>query len=174
MAPRGRGGGPRVRAAELSGVIAPVVEEAGFDLEGVSVRRIGRRHLVRVVIDRDGGVDVEAAAAVSRAVSARLDQAEADGDLVIDGEYVLEVSSPGVDRPLTEPRHWRRSVGRLVTVQVTGVGKVTGRVRDADDTRVVLEVDGAPKELTYQELGPGRVEVELRRLEEEPGEGEAA
>jgi ribosome maturation factor RimP len=79
---------------------------------------------------------------------------------------VLEVSSPGVDRPLTEPRHWRRSVGRLVTVPVAGEGRRTGRVVAAAASGVTLEVDGVPRELGYGQLGPGRVQVELRRLEE--------
>ena len=69
---------------------------------------------------------------MSRAVSAALDAAEEAGDAVVPGEYVLEVSSPGVDRPLTEPRHWRRNVGRLVAVTVTGEGQVTGRVVAAE------------------------------------------
>src|SRR5690606_10192619 len=81
----------------------------------------------QVVVDRDQGVGLDAIAEVSRALSAALDRADEAGAAVMPGEYVLEVSSPGVDRPLTEPRHWRRNVGRLVAVTVAGEGQVTGR-----------------------------------------------
>lgn len=177
MAPRGRGTGPRAQATRLTEVIEPVANRAGFDVEGVTVSRAGRRHLVRVVIDSDHGVDLDDIAGVSRSVSTALDAAEEAGETLVTGEYVLEVSSPGVDRPLAHPRHWRRSRGRLVSVAVTEDGisrQVTGRVLAADDTRVVLDVDGGTRQFRYDDLGAGRIQVELRRLEEEePGEGEA-
>jgi ribosome maturation factor RimP len=146
-------------------VIEPVVLAAGYDLEDVTLSRAGRRHVVRVIIDADGGVTLDAVADVSRAVSAALDTAEETGGELIAGEYQLEVSSPGVDRPLTLPRHWRRNVGRMVRVRVADE-QVTGRVVDADDERVVLDLDGQLREWGYTELGPGRVQVEFGRLDE--------
>jgi ribosome maturation factor RimP len=76
---------------------------------------------------------------------------------------VLEVSSPGVDRPLTEARHWRRAAGRLVSVPVAERGTVTGRVLRADDGGVVLEVAGEERKFGYGELGKGSVQVEFNR-----------
>jgi ribosome maturation factor RimP len=75
------------------------------------------------------------------------------------------VTSPGVDRPLTEARHWRRAVGRLVKVRVGGADgdTVTGRVRAADGNGVELEVDGATREIGWGELGAGKVQVEFNR-----------
>ena len=99
----------------LLDVLAPVVAATGYDLEDVTVTSAGRRSLVRVIVDADGGVDLDAVAEVSRVVSEALD-GDADGGAAFAGPYVLEVSSPGVDRPLTEPRHWRRAIGRLVQV----------------------------------------------------------
>src|SRR3954451_21966512 len=90
----------------------PLVTAAGYDLEDVSVTAAGRRSVVRVIVDRDGGVDLDAVAEVSRALSAGLDESDVMGE----APYVLEVSSPGVDRALTEPRHWRRAIGRRVRV----------------------------------------------------------
>jgi ribosome maturation factor RimP len=176
MAPRGRGTGLRAQATRLTEVIEPVANHVGFDLEHVSVSRVGRRHLVRVIIDSDSGVDLDGIAEVSRSVSVALDAAEQAGSVLVAGEYVLEVSSPGVDRPLAQPRHWRRNRGRLVSVTVSEhgtTGQLTGRIVDADDEQVVLEVDGTARTFSYGQLGSGRVQVELRRLEEEaPGEGE--
>jgi ribosome maturation factor RimP len=151
-------------------VIEPVVAAAGFDLEDVTLSRAGRRHLLRILVDADGGVSLDDVAVVSREISAALDAAdEADGE-VLAGEYQLEVGSPGVDRPLTAPRHWRRNVGRLVTV-----GGRTGRILAADDEGIVLDVDGTSHELPYAGLGQGKVQIEFHRLDEaddDEGEGE--
>ncbi|WP_203993893.1 ribosome maturation factor RimP [Micromonospora lutea] len=161
------------RRERLRSVIAPVVQAAGYDLEDLTVSRAGRRHVVRVIVDADGGINLDAVADVSRAVSTALDTAEESGGDILAGEYQLEVSSPGVDRPLTLPRHWRRNVGRLVRVTVRGAAgqsggdrQVTGRVVDADAERVVLEIDADRAEWVYADLGPGRVQVEFTRLDE--------
>jgi ribosome maturation factor RimP len=141
-------------AGRLREVLEPVVASAGYDLEDVSVTAAGRRSQVRVVVDRDEGVELDAVAALSRAVSVALDESPVVGDQ----PYVLEVSSRGVDRPLTAPRHWRRNVGRLVTT-----GDLTGRIVAATDEMVELDVDGDRRELRYDELAEGRVVVEFRR-----------
>src|ERR1700733_12763456 len=100
---------------KLAGLIEPAVSAAGMDLESVRMTVAGRRRLLRVVVDSDHGVSLDDAADVSRDVSALLDASNVLGDV----PYTLEVSSPGVDRPLTDPRHWRRARGRLVAVAVT-------------------------------------------------------
>jgi ribosome maturation factor RimP len=146
-------------------VIAPVVVGAGYDLEELSVSRVGRRHLLRIIVDSDGGVSLDAIAELSREISTALDIAEETGGDFGTGEYVLEVSSPGVDRPLTGPRHWRRNVGRLVEVRA-GDRTVTGRVVDADDAEVILEVAGHRHGYAYAQLGAGRVQVEFGRVDE--------
>ena len=104
----------------LMEVLAPVVSATGHDLEDLTVTAAGRRSLVRVVVDADGGIDLDAVADISRAISDALDAeaGDAPGGAAFAGPYVLEVTSPGVDRPLTEQRHWRRAVGRLVEVGV--------------------------------------------------------
>lgn len=136
--------------------LAPVVAAVGADLEEVSLTPAGSRRVLRVVVDRDGGVDLDAVAEVSRAVDAAL---EAE-DLLGGSPYLLEVTSPGVDRPLTLPRHWRRAVGRLVEVAVDG-GTRRGRVLAADDAGVVLEVGGEPLPVVWEALGRGQVQVEF-------------
>jgi ribosome maturation factor RimP len=141
--------------------LEPVVAGAGYDLEDVSITAAGRRSVVRVIVDRDGGLDLDAVADISRVISDAL-----DGDAVMgDSPYTLEVSSPGVDRPLTQPRHWRRAVGRLVQAAVTDGGAVTGRVRSADDAGVTFDVDGAERVVSYADIGPGHVQVEFSRQE---------
>lgn len=142
-------------------VLAPVVSATGHDLEDVTVTGAGRRSLVRVVVDADGGVDLDAVAEISRVVSDALD-ADSPGGAAFAGPYVLEVTSPGVDRPLTEPRHWRRAVGRLVEVTV-GEQRLTGRVVAADGPGITLDIDGDRREIMWGELGRGKVQVEFNR-----------
>ena len=143
----------------LTRVLSPVVSAAGFDLESVRVAVAGRRRLLRIVVDADGGPSLDDIALLSRSLSAELDSSGVMGE----DAYTLEVSSPGVDRPLTEPRHWRRARGRLVRVPVTsgGPGAVTGRVLDVRAGGVTLDVDGKPHDFGYRELGAGQVQVEF-------------
>jgi ribosome maturation factor RimP len=198
---RGRAGAPATGAlatprrdvdpAELERLLEPVARAAGLDLESVRVGSAGRRRLLRVVVDADGGVSLDDIALVSREASARLDDTGAMGE----APYTLEVSSPGVDRPLTQRRHWRRAAGRLVRVPLAGPGNpdpspatqaagragratdasVVGRVIAVGENGVTLEIDGEHRDFAYAELGPGRVQVEFGRPEPEPGgQGAAA
>jgi ribosome maturation factor RimP len=160
--------------ARLTGWIEPVVEAAGYDLEELVVTPAGRRSVVRVVVDRDQGVTLDDIAEVSRAVSEVLDR---NDDGMGRTPYVLEVTSPGVDRPLTHERHWRRNVGRLVTVTVGPAGRtqeITGRVTAVDGAGVTLAVEAqgkpgakkrppTPRDVPWAELGAGRVQVEFGR-----------
>jgi ribosome maturation factor RimP len=168
--------GPDPATARLAGWIEPVVGAAGYDLEELVVTPAGRRSVVRVVVDRDQGVTLDDIAEVSRAVSAALDDNDSDSELGR-SPYVLEVTSRGVDRPLTEPRHWRRNVGRLVQVPVGPAGspeQVTARITAVDDAGVTLAVEApgkpgakkrppTPREVPWGELGAGRVQVEFGR-----------
>jgi ribosome maturation factor RimP len=149
-----------VDEARIADVIGPVVAAAGMDLEAVRVTAAGRRRLLRVIVDSDDGVSLDDAADVSRDLSKALDSAAAMGEF----PYTLEVSSPGVDRPLTEPRHWRRAAGRLVTVTASESGAsrpVSGRIWAAGDDEVTLDVDGTRSRFAYGVLGPGAVQVEF-------------
>jgi ribosome maturation factor RimP len=143
-----------------------------------------------VVVDADGGISLDDVATVSRTVSAALDDSAVMGA----GPYVLEVTSPGVDRPLTEPRHWRRAAGRLVRASLTSGGQIEGRVVTADEEAVVIDVvptggsgttrrqapargsemtrETAPRRLALSELGRGRVLVEFRRDDGDPDIGD--
>ncbi|MBB2899871.1 ribosome maturation factor RimP [Kineococcus radiotolerans] len=166
-------------------VLTPVFaagSEIGADLalEEVSVTTAGRRQVVRVVVDRagdePGDLDLDAVAAASTAVSEALDESGVLGE----APYTLEVSSPGVDRPLTTPRHWSRARGRLVRAVLTDGTALLVRVVSVDEAGVhgTLEPQmvkgkpprakdvGAPRDLAWADLVRGEVQVEFRR----PGE----
>ncbi|MFN2518858.1 MAG: ribosome maturation factor RimP [Jatrophihabitantaceae bacterium] len=175
MPPETVGGAVAQTRERLLGLLGPVVSAAGYDLEDVSVSVAGRRSLVRVSVDADGGIDLDAVAEVSRVVSAAIDESDADGPGggATAGPYVLEVSSPGVTRPLTEQRHWRRSIGRLVRVPVAGQ-TILARVVDTSGSGVTLDVAGARREVQWDELGRGTVEVEFNHPSEAPAAGDNA
>jgi len=153
----------RLRAA-----IEPVVRAVGLDLEEVTVTPAGRRRMVRVVVDRDGGLTLDDVAETSRVVSDALD---AD-DLMGAAPYVLEVSTPGVDRLLTAPRHWRRATGRLVRATLVAGGEIVARVLQADDEGVEVELPGGRRRLAYSQVSRAQVQVEFSRPADEDAEGE--
>lgn len=158
---------PAADERRLHEVIEPLVVAAGFDLEALTVQAAGRRRVVKVIVDSDHGVDLDRAAALSRAISADLDT---DDALLGAAAYVLEVTSPGVGRPLTAPRHFRRSRRRLLVVTTADGRSLTGHL-----LRVVEPGDGGPNpgitllvgakgdEVTvgWDEVVRARVEVEF-------------
>jgi len=150
----------------LMKLLEPVVSAEGLDLEDITATQAGKRRLLRVIVDRDGGVSLDDVADVSQAVSAALD----DDDSMGQSAYTLEVSSPGVDRPLTEPRHWRRAAKRLVKAEMRDGTVVEGRILIADETGVDLDVEGAARRLDYEDLTRGRVQVEFRRIDDVDGD----
>jgi ribosome maturation factor RimP len=156
-------GGHTIRD-DLELMLAPVVSTAGLDLEGVELASAGRRRVIRVYVDRDGGVDLDTVAEISQAVSGALDRS----DLLGNTPYVLEVSSPGVERPLTLPRHWRRSIGRLVRVDLAGGDTRTGRVLAADESAITLDESGTVRRIAFAEIAAGWVQVEFSRPEAGP------
>ncbi|MDT0351010.1 ribosome maturation factor RimP [Pseudonocardia charpentierae] len=153
---------PGTSSDELRELLEPFVTDAGFELDALDVRSAGRRHTVRMVVDSDSGAGLDAIARLSRAASDALDSNEH----LVGGSYTLEVTSPGVDRPLTLPRHWRRAHLRLVTVRPQpgsplGDAVFAGRVGAAGDTSVTLLVDGRLREVRYADVAHAAVEVEF-------------
>jgi ribosome maturation factor RimP len=143
----------------LRELLEPVVTTAGVDLEDLALSAAGKRRVLRVIVAADDGVDLDKVAEVSRAVADTLDASDVMGAL----GYTLEVTTPGVDRPLTLERHWRRAADRLVLAQLHDGGTVTGRVGKADAEGVELDVDGTPRRLAYDAVAKATVQVEFNR-----------
>jgi len=133
-----------------------------IDVEAVELTPAGKRRVLRVAVDKDGGVTLDDVADVTREVSRVLDESDVMGEL----PYTLEVTSRGVDRPLTLPRHWRRNTGRLVAVTATDGSSVTGRITgsdDAEDGAATLDVDGTERRFPYAEVAKALVQIEFNR-----------
>jgi ribosome maturation factor RimP len=145
----------------LADVLSEPLAAAGLDLEAVELTTAGRRRMLRVAVDKDGGVTLDDVAAATRQVSVILDGSDVMGEQ----PYTLEVSSRGTDRPLALPRHWRRNRDRLVKVELREGGTVTGRVVDSDDDHAVLDVDGSRRDVPFEQVAKARVQIELNRKE---------
>jgi ribosome maturation factor RimP len=146
--------------SRLHTLLEPLAAADGYDVEDVVVTPAGNRRLVRVLADRDGGITLDDVATLSRTVAEALDSSDVMGT----GPYVLEVSSPGVDHPLTLPRHWRRATGRLVSVSVAGAGTLTARVTGVEGEVVAFSLpDGVEVTHPLSALGKGTVQVEFSR-----------
>jgi ribosome maturation factor RimP len=138
-----------------------------LDVEAVELTPAGKRRILRVAVDGDDGVTLDDVADATRKVSEVLDASDVMGEQ----PYTLEVTSRGVDRPLTLPRHWRRNADRLVTVTLTGGEVVTGRIGASTDAAVSLDVDGKAREVAYGDVAKALVQIEFNRKGTKAEEG---
>lgn len=145
----------------LAGVLTDPLSAVGLDVEAIELTPAGKRRLLRVAVDKDGGVTMDDIADATKEVSRILDESDAMGEQ----PYTLEVTSPGTDRPLTLPRHWRRNQGRLVKVSAADGSAFTGRIVEADEDRVVLDVDGESREVPFDSVAKARIQIEFNRKE---------
>ncbi|GAA3358791.1 ribosome maturation factor RimP [Streptomyces antimycoticus] len=162
------------QSERLRGLLEPLVSARDLDLEEVEVTPAGRRRVLRVVVDSDDGVQLDTCAELSRDISQTLDDTDAMGQV----PYVLEVTSPGAERPLTEPRHYRRATGRLMRARLTDDGELVARIVAVDDEGLDLEVPGvkgrkpSARRLAFGEISKARVEIEFNRKPEDKAAGE--
>ncbi|MGW6687995.1 ribosome maturation factor RimP [Streptomyces sp. NPDC054961] len=156
----------------LRGLLEPLVAAKGLDLEDIETSKAGKRRMLRIIVDSDEGVELDACAELSREVSDLLDETGAMGE----DEYVLEVSSPGADRPLTEHRHYIRATGRLVKFQTADGGEMIARILDVDDEGMDLEVPGVKgrkataRRIAFTDIAKARVEIEFNRKDKKEEE----
>ena len=160
------------QSERLRDLLEPLVSSQGLDLEEIAVDAVGRKRVLRVVVDSDTGADLDRIADVSRALSAKLDETDAMGS----EEYTLEVGTPGAERLLTEHRHYTRATGRLVRFQLAEGGELVARIIEADDEGLDLEVPGVKgrkataRRLAFGDITRARVQVEFNRKDNEKEE----
>lgn len=153
------------QSERLRGLLEPLVAARDLDLEEIEVTPAGKRRVLRIVVDSDEGVQLDECAELSREASQVLD----DSDVMGGAPYTLEVTSPGADRPLTELRHYRRAVGRLIKAQLHEGGELVARITAVDDAGLDLEVPGVKgrkpttRRVSFGEIAKARVELEFNR-----------
>lgn len=156
------------QSERLRELLEPLVSSQGLDLEEIAVDAVGRKRVLRVVVDSDTGADLDRIADVSRALSAKLDETDAMGS----AEYTLEVGTPGAERLLTEHRHYVRATGRLVRFQLAGGDELVARITEADDEGLDVEVPGVKgrrptaRRLAFADITRARVQVEFNRKDD--------
>ncbi|MCX5601012.1 ribosome maturation factor RimP [Streptomyces phaeochromogenes] len=157
------------QSERLRELLEPLVSSQGLDLEEIEVDSVGRKRVLRVVVDSDEGADLDAIADVSRALSAKLDETDAMGQ----GEYTLEVGTPGAERELKEHRHYVRATDRLVRFQLTSGDELVARILTVDEDGIDLEVPGVKgrkataRRIAFEDIDKARVQVEFNRKSNE-------
>ena len=148
---------------KITELVQPVVESAGFFLEDVHVLSPGKHRIITCIVDGQTPLNLDQVTSVSRDISELLDSAE----FMDETAFTLEVTSPGVDRPLTLSRHWQKNLNRLVKVINQDGSVVNGRITTIEDTHVILieDIKGKSKEHTiaFADVKRATVEIEFNR-----------
>jgi ribosome maturation factor RimP len=137
-------------------ILEPIASNMGLDLEDVEIKSAGKHSIVQVSIDKDGGINLDEVAQISNQISEALDAK----DILGEKPYTLEVGSPGIDRALTLPRHWRRNNGRLVKINF-GSNSEIGRIIESDEEKVSLEVKGKSRSINFDKIDKAFIQVEF-------------
>jgi len=139
----------------ISSTLAPIISGAGFYLEEVTLSSDAPK-ILTVIIDGDTPLDLDQVTSVTKEISELLEQLPELGDF----PFTLEVSSPGIDRPLTLPRHWRKNLGRLVTITLADGSVVKGRIGELVDQLIKID----ERELALSDITRAQVEIEFKSL----------
>jgi ribosome maturation factor RimP len=145
-------------ADEILDLVLPLVDALGCRLYDLELSGSGRARTLRVLIDHDGGVDLEAITAATQAISAALDTSTA-----ISGPFLLEVSSPGLERPLRRPEHFAGAIGETVTISShtdSGPERRRGTLVDAGEHACIVDIDGEREEIAYESISKARTVFE--------------
>ena len=143
----------------LDTMVARCMNDLGFDVEALELTPAGKHRVLRIAIDQDGGVTIDDISSATRAISTALDDTDVMGQLA----YTLEVTSRGLDRPLTLARHWRRNNDRLVSAQLADGSTVDGRIGDSDSDGVEISTADGVQRLAYVDVAKALVQIELKR-----------
>jgi len=149
-------------------VLAPL-EVGLYDIEILSAGSNGPGRTVRILVDREGGIDLEGVAQATVAISSVLDETE-----IVAGPYGLEVSSPGIERPLRRPEHFRMALGSTISVKhhtPEGPRRLRGLLVESDDDACTVDVDGETRRIEYNDVTAARIVFEWGPTRR-PGRGE--
>lgn len=155
-----------MNANQLEALLRPLLEGRGLELESVSVTPLGKRRLIRITVDGDGpegrGPLLDDVASASNAISVALDEASFVGN----APYTLEVSTRGVSKPLTEPKHFRRNIGRLIKIWLPAE-EFIGRLVDFADESATFELEAGERTVASKDIKKAVVQVEMNRPADE-------
>jgi len=141
---------------EISAVITPALSNLGFYLEDLTITSAGRRSMITVIVDGDTHLSLDQVTVATKAISELVENIQSLGQT----PFTLEVTSPGLDRPLTKPRHWRKNIDRLVKIVLLDGSEIKGRIKGA--TQIAASVD--EQTVNYSEVKLAILEIEFKQV----------
>ena len=142
---------------EIAAAITPTIESTGAYLEEVQFVRAGKKSLLTVIVDSESGLNLDQVTEVSRSISEIVESLPAMGST----PFTLEVTSPGIDRPLTLPRHWRKNQNRLVRVVKNDGTVVEGRIANSSETSAII----GESEVNFADIKKALIQIEFKAAE---------
>jgi len=139
---------------EISAAIRPIIEATGNYLEELSITSAGKVKILTVIIDSDTHLNLDQVTAVTKEISEVIEALPELGE----SAFTLEVTSPGLDRPLTKPRHWRKNLDRLVKIIMTSGQEIQGRIDEATETTVLVD----SQKVSYEDIKRAVLEIEFK------------
>jgi len=144
------------RKEEISAVITPALTSLGFYLEDLNITSAGKRSLLTVIVDADRHLSLDEVTVATKAISEIVENIPALGST----PFTLEVTSPGIDRPLTKPRHWRKNINRLVKIVLLDGSQITGRIKQAGESAATIE----ESVINYLDIKRANLEIEFKQV----------
>lgn len=141
---------------EIAAAITPTIESLGFYLEDLNITSAGRRSMLTVIVDGDTHLTLDQVTSVTKAIGEIVENIQNLGQT----PFTLEVTSPGIDRPLTKPRHWRKNIDRLVKVVLQDASEVNGRIKDSNQEGVKID----EQLIKFSDIKRATLEVEFKQV----------
>ena len=139
---------------DISAAIRPIIEASGNYLEELTITSAGKVKILTVIVDSDSHLNLDQITAVTKEISEVIETLEELGD----SAFTLEVTSPGIDRPLTKPRHWRKNFDRLVKITMTSGKDIQGRIGEATETNVLV----GDQKVSFEDIKRAVIEIEFK------------
>ena len=141
---------------EISAVITPAIEALGFYLEDLTITSAGRRSMLTVIVDSDTHLSLDQVTAATKAITEIVEGIQSLGQT----PFTLEVTSPGLDRPLSKPRHWHKNIDRLVKVVLLDGTEISGRIKSSDQESAQVD----DKSIIFSQVKRATLEVEFKQV----------
>jgi ribosome maturation factor RimP len=140
---------------QVLAVITPAIESLGFYIEDITITSAGKRSMLTVIVDGDTHLSLDQVTVATKAISEIVENLPTLGN----NPFTLEVTSPGLDRPLTKPRHWRKNQDRLIKIVLTDGKEINGRIKDSDETSATVD----DQTINFSDIKRATLEIEFKK-----------
>ena len=141
---------------DISDAVTPALSALGFYLEDVTITSAGRRSMLTIIVDGDTHLSLDQVTSATKAIGEIVESIQSLGET----PFTLEVTSPGLDRPLTKPRHWRKNIDRLVKVVLLDGKEIKGRIKSASESSAKVD----ESEINFTDIKRASLEVEFKQV----------